>query len=82
MRRYHTPYYPIWVITICIIFPSLLAAAIPATERAALIALYNSTDGDNWTNNSGWKTPRCIRTDLPCRGRKVVGKELQSWEIL
>ncbi len=28
-----------------------------STERAALIALYNSTDGDNWTNNSGWKTP-------------------------
>ena len=32
-------------------------AAIPAIERQALIALYNSTDGDNWTNNSGWKTP-------------------------
>ncbi|MFC1844375.1 MopE-related protein, partial [Thermodesulfobacteriota bacterium] len=26
-------------------------------ERNALIDLYNSTDGDNWTNNSGWKTP-------------------------
>jgi hypothetical protein len=32
-------------------------AAIPAIEREALIALYNSTDGDNWTNNSGWKEP-------------------------
>ena len=32
-------------------------AAISADERAALIALYNSTDGDNWTNNSGWKEP-------------------------
>ncbi len=30
-------------------------AAISAVERAALIALYNSTDGDNWTINSGWK---------------------------
>jgi hypothetical protein len=30
-------------------------AEIPAIERAALIALYNSTDGDNWTDNSGWK---------------------------
>lgn len=28
---------------------------IPPIERAALIALYNSTDGDNWLNNSGWK---------------------------
>ncbi len=34
-----------------------LFAAIPAIERQALIALYNSTNGDGWTNNSGWKTP-------------------------
>nr|NIM13762.1 hypothetical protein [Candidatus Aminicenantes bacterium]NIM80428.1 hypothetical protein [Candidatus Aminicenantes bacterium]NIN19821.1 hypothetical protein [Candidatus Aminicenantes bacterium]NIN43697.1 hypothetical protein [Candidatus Aminicenantes bacterium]NIN86447.1 hypothetical protein [Candidatus Aminicenantes bacterium] len=34
-----------------------LYGAIPASERAALIALYNSTNGDSWTNNSGWKTP-------------------------
>ena len=32
-------------------------AAIPAIERAALIALYTSTDGDQWTDNSGWKEP-------------------------
>jgi Leucine-rich repeat (LRR) protein len=31
-------------------------AAIPALERAALIALYNSTNGDNWYYNYGWKT--------------------------
>jgi len=34
-----------------------LQAAIPAEERAALIALYNATGGDNWTNQDGWKTP-------------------------
>jgi hypothetical protein len=33
-----------------------LTAAIPASERQALIDLYNSTNGDAWTNNSGWKT--------------------------
>jgi Leucine-rich repeat (LRR) protein len=32
-------------------------ASLPASERAALIALYNSTDGDGWSHNSGWKTP-------------------------
>ena len=32
-------------------------AAIPPSERAALIALYNSTNGDGWTDKSGWKTP-------------------------
>ncbi len=34
-----------------------IQAAIPSAEREALIALYNSTDGDNWTDNSGWKVP-------------------------
>ncbi|MCP4393998.1 MAG: hypothetical protein GY804_07010, partial [Alphaproteobacteria bacterium] len=27
------------------------------SNRAELIELYNSTNGDQWTNNSGWKTP-------------------------
>ena len=29
-------------------------AQIPPIERDALIALYNSTDGANWTGNTGW----------------------------
>jgi hypothetical protein len=33
----------------------LLCGVIPAKERSALIALYNSTNGDNWVNNEGWK---------------------------
>ena len=32
-------------------------AAIPQAERDALIALYNSTDGDNWNSSTGWKDP-------------------------
>ena len=32
-------------------------AQIPPQERAALIALYDDTNGDSWTYNSGWKTP-------------------------
>lgn len=31
--------------------------AIPAEERAALIAIYKSTNGDNWNKKGGWKTP-------------------------
>ena len=34
----------------------LLHGEIPSMERAALIVLYKSTGGDNWTDNSGWKT--------------------------
>ncbi len=37
--------------------PLFIYGAIPAKERAALIALYNNTKGDNWINNEGWKTP-------------------------
>lgn len=33
---------------------SQASAAIPASERNALIDLYNSTGGANWTNNNGW----------------------------
>lgn len=38
-------------------YSGFIHGAIPASERAALIALYNSTNGDSWINNSGWKTP-------------------------
>jgi Leucine-rich repeat (LRR) protein len=58
------------VITFLILYRGTLYLAhaiIPASERAALIALYNNTDGDNWgredeegnwePGNSGWKEP-------------------------
>jgi uncharacterized repeat protein (TIGR02543 family) len=32
-----------------------LQAAIPAAQRAALIALYTATNGDSWTTRTGWK---------------------------
>ena len=32
------------------------AALITTSQRQALIAFYNATGGDTWTNNSGWKT--------------------------
>jgi len=34
-----------------------LQAAIPASERAALIDFYRSTDGDHWIHNDGWNGP-------------------------
>jgi len=40
-----------------LVFLSILSAAIPHSERQALIALYQSTDGDNWIDKAGWKTP-------------------------
>lgn len=44
------------IILLFIVFlssPVFMSSAIPAVERDALIALYNSTNGDGWTDNSG-----------------------------
>ncbi len=32
----------------------------PSTDRAALVALYNATDGPNWTDNTNWLSERPI----------------------
>lgn len=39
---------------------------IPQTECEALVALYKSTNGPNWTKNDGWLT-----TDTPCNWHRV-----------
>ena len=31
-----------------------MAQTSPETDREALIAIYNATDGDNWANNDSW----------------------------
>jgi hypothetical protein len=46
-----------FLIIILLQLTNFVLGVIPASERAALIALYNSTTGDSWSNNSGWKTP-------------------------
>ena len=45
------------LIIILLQLANFVLGAIPASERAALIALYNSTNGDRWNINLGWKTP-------------------------
>lgn len=59
-------------------------------ERYALIDFYNSTDGDNWKNNSGWKGPplytdgfampgtECTWHGVACTGGEVIGLSLAS----
>ena len=44
-------------VVVCVVCGAADAVAdqsVPAAERAALIALYNSTGGDNWENKEGW----------------------------
>ena len=41
------------------------------TERDILIALYDATNGDAWTNNSNW----CSDADVTLKLKKVLEKE-------
>ena len=50
-------------------------------ERAALIALYNSTNGANWTNSSGWNDPagtECSWVGVVCTGSHITSLQLQA----
>lgn len=70
--------YKLLLVMIGVLFLSLLFdlkahAQIPSSERSALIALYNSTNGDSWIDNSGWKEP-----PLDTDGFAMPGTE-SSW---
>lgn len=47
---------------------------IPVTECEALVSLYNSTDGDNWVDNSGWGVDAnpCNWVGVTCSSGSVV----------
>lgn len=53
---------------------------IPAIEREALVALYNSTDGDNWDRNDAWLTDPapCNWYGVTCHSSHVKEIELSS----
>lgn len=63
-------------------------AAISASERQVLIDLYNSTAGDGWTHNNGWKTggnfsvpgTECTWYGVACDtgGNRVTGLNLND----
>ncbi len=53
-------------------------------ERNALIALYNSTNGDNWINKDGWKTAP-LHTDgfaMPGMERHWFGITVQGEQVV
>jgi hypothetical protein len=66
-----------------LLFSGFIHGAIPASERAALIALYNSTNGDGWKNKSGWRRSHlCISMGLPNWGLKEIGMGLIFQETM
>lgn len=42
------------ILVLTLLATSAVEAQVPQIERDALIALYNSTNGDTWTDNTGW----------------------------
>ena len=51
------------------------------TEREALIALYNSTDGSNWIDNTGWlgaPDTECTWHGITCQDSKVTNINLEE----
>jgi Leucine-rich repeat (LRR) protein len=53
---------------------------IPSLECEALVALYNSTDGANWSNNTGWNqtTAPCNWYGVSCENGHVTSLDLHS----
>lgn len=45
------------------------------TDRDVLIALYDATDGDNWTNNTNWCTDKPLSEWYGVTCRKVNGED-------
>ena len=55
------------------------AEAVNERNSLALVALYESTDGDNWYNNDGWlKAPVAEWYGVTVSGDRVVGLDLGS----
>jgi Leucine-rich repeat (LRR) protein len=54
MKKYVSVFF-ISVFMVFLLCSARMYGFIPASERTALIALYHSTNGDNWTDHSGWK---------------------------
>jgi Leucine-rich repeat (LRR) protein len=63
---------------------SAVEAQVPPVEREALIAFYNSTDGDNWTNSDNWLgavDTECTWHGVSCSDGHVVSLVMISNQL-
>ena len=73
------------LVALLVLIPMSYAdAQIPSIERDALIALYNSTDGANWSDNTGWlgaAGTECTWYGVGCSGGHVLGLYLMANQL-
>lgn len=62
-----------------------VGAQVPPIERAALVAVFNATNGAGWSNSSGWDTAvldtECTWYGVTCGGGHVTALRLQSNQL-
>jgi Leucine-rich repeat (LRR) protein len=65
-------------VTITATFSCKKVTEIPKKECQALVALYDSTNGENWEDNTGWNATNspCSWYGVTCQGRRVTGLSL------
>jgi len=70
----------ITAVFLLIVFSSIDAYCASTAEREALIALYNSTDGPNWFDDTGWleAETECTWYGVTCQDSKVIRINLYS----
>jgi len=69
------------VAAFCLLNANLSYSQIPQSEREALIALYYATNGDNWTNKTGWNGAvgtECDWYGVTCSGGDLTELALAS----
>jgi hypothetical protein len=73
---------PVLLAILVLIPMSSVDAQVPASERSALLALYDATDGSGWTDNSGWLgavDTECTWFGITCDGvDNVTGVDLHA----
>lgn len=66
-----------------LVFDCTAQTAVPVSECEALVAIYNSTDGDNWTSNNGWGIDNnvCNWDHVTCDGGHVTVLSLSNTNL-
>jgi hypothetical protein len=61
-----------------------LSAQVPQADSLALVALYDSTDGDNWTYKTNWKTGSDVGTwyGITVSGGRVTSVSLSTNNLI